>query len=77
MEQSAANQPETPPALDRIETALARMAAALKKAEAGRLAQAAETVRIEVDNERLREAVSEAIGQIDALIARAGGDTGV
>lgn len=75
MEQSAANEPKNPPALDRIEAALARMAAALKKAEAGRLAQAAETVRIEVDNERLREAVSEAIGQIDAMIARAGGES--
>jgi len=74
MEQSAAENPETLPALDRIEAALARLTAALKQAEAAKLAQAAQTVHMEVDNERLREAVGDAIGQIDGLIARVAAD---
>ncbi len=57
-------------ALDRIEAALARLAAATARAKEVRLAAAAETVRLEVDNEKLREAVGEALGQLDGLIAQ-------
>lgn len=57
-------------ALDRIEIALDRLALAATRARDMRLAAAARTADMEVRNERLREAVGEALGQIDTLIAR-------
>lgn len=70
MEHSGANPTETPPALDRIEAALARMIAALQQAEANKQAQASQNAQLEGDNARLREAVNAAIAQIDGLIER-------
>jgi signal transduction protein with GAF and PtsI domain len=57
-------------ALDRIEIALDRLALAATRARDMRLAATARTADMEVRNERLREAVGEALGQIDTLIAR-------
>jgi hypothetical protein len=53
-----------------MDAALARLDAAAAKAKAARLAAASDTVALEVQNEKLREAVGEALGQIDGLIAR-------
>ena len=58
-------------ALERIEVALDRLALAATRARDVRLTAAAQTVALEVRNEKLSEAVSEALGQIDTLIARA------
>ena len=57
-------------ALDRIEIALDRLALAATRTRDMRLAATARTADMEVRNERLREAVGEALGQIDTLIAR-------
>jgi hypothetical protein len=57
-------------ALSRIEAALARLTQGASKAQAQKLANARAMVALEVDNERLREAVGEALAQIDGLIAK-------
>ena len=57
-------------ALERIEAALDRLALAASRARDMRLAAAAQTVELEVRNEKLSEAVGEALGQIDTLIAQ-------
>jgi regulator of replication initiation timing len=54
----------------RLDAALARVDAAVQKVKAQRLAQAQDMVRVEVENERLREAVGEALAQVDGLIAK-------
>ena len=57
-------------ALDRIELALDRLAAAATRAKEARLASASHTIGLQERNETLREAVGDALGQIDTLIAR-------
>ena len=57
-------------ALDRIELALDRLAAAAARAKEARLASTSHTLGLEERNATLREAVGNALGQIDTLIAR-------
>jgi hypothetical protein len=59
--------------LRRMDAALARIAAASDRIQAGRLQAAAQTVVLEVQNERLRDAVADAVGQLDTLITRVAG----
>ena len=59
--------------LHRMDAALARIAAASDRIQAGRLNAAAQTVALEVQNERLRDAVADAVGQLDTLITRVAG----
>ncbi|HWU02915.1 MAG TPA: hypothetical protein VN222_09275 [Novosphingobium sp.] len=57
-------------ALERIDAALARFDAALARQAQSRLGMAAEAVALEVRNERLREAVDNALRDIDRLIGQ-------
>jgi len=73
MNQNSASSDQVKAGFSRIDAAVARIDAAAQKAKVQHLATAQETVALEVHNERLREAVGEALAQIDGLIAKVEG----
>ncbi len=60
-------------AMQRLDAALARLDAAAVRIQTARLHAASQAVALEVQNERLREAVADAVGQLDTLITRVQG----
>ncbi|RVU06145.1 hypothetical protein EOE18_04670 [Novosphingobium umbonatum] len=70
MIQPLTDQNDCDTALERLGLALDRLSAATQKVRMAQLKTAADTVKIEVQNERLREVVGEALEQIDTLIAK-------